>query len=209
MKSIRIFSILFFVICLSQVSMGQIKGSAHDFSNEGWNTSTGKQICIVCHTPHNAKVSPEAPLWNHQLTQSSFTVYDANVSPTLDATVGQPSGSSKLCLSCHDGTVALENYGTMTAGSNAIDGGANFGTDLSNDHPISFLYNTALSSTDQGLHNPSSALSGLGGTISDDLLFGGKMECASCHDVHNAAGLNDLLRVSNNASALCLTCHNK
>jgi len=207
MKSIRFFSILFLGICLSQMSYGQnIKNSAHDFSGEGWNTSTGKQICIVCHTPHNGVQLTDAPLWNHQLTSSTFTLYD---SPTLDATVGQPSGSSKLCLSCHDGTVALENYGTMTTGTNKIDGGANFGTDLSNDHPISFTYNTALSSTDPGLHDPSTKLSGVGGTIDDDFLFNGKMECASCHDVHNAAGLNDLLRVSNNASALCLTCHNK
>ena len=37
------------------------------------------------------------------------------------------------------------------------------------------------------------------------------MECASCHDVHNTASASNqnLLLISNTASALCLTCHNK
>jgi len=44
-------------------------------------------------------------LWNHQM--SSVTNYIVYTSPTLKAVVGQPDGSSRLCLSCHDGTVAL------------------------------------------------------------------------------------------------------
>lgn len=44
------------------------------------------------------------------------------------------------------------------------------GTDLSNDHPVSFIYDTTLSNTDGGLKDPSSANSGLGGTIQEDLL---------------------------------------
>ncbi len=205
MKSIRIYLILFFVACLSQFSFGQITGSAHDFKNENWNTSG--EICIVCHTPHNSNTTvAEAPLWNHQVTSSTFTPY---TSTTLDATAGQPSASSKLCLSCHDGTIAVENYGGRTNGNEIISGNDLVGTDLSNDHPISISYNTALATTDGGLNDPSTANSGLGSTIANDLLFAGQMECASCHDVHNGAGNSNLLRISNAASGLCLTCHNK
>ncbi|HSO86725.1 MAG TPA: cytochrome c3 family protein [Draconibacterium sp.] len=206
MKSIRIYSVLFFVACLAQASFGQnISGSAHDFSDDNWNNSG--EICIVCHTPHNANMAvAEAPLWNHQVTTATFQVYS---SPTFTATAGQPGASSKLCLSCHDGTVAVENYGNITNGNDILSGGSLIGTDLRNDHPISITYNTALATTDGGLHDPSTANSGLGSTITADLLFAGKMECASCHDVHNGAGFDNLLRKSNAASALCLTCHDK
>ena len=183
-------------------AMAGITGSDHDFSTESWNT-TG-QICVVCHTPHNAN-SGITPLWNHATTTSTFTVY---TSPSLDAAVGQPSASSKACLSCHDGTVALDSFGGNT-GSTTMTGDRNLGTDLVNDHPISLGYDTALATADGGLYDPATASSGLGGTINDDLLLGGKMECASCHDVHNSTNLPKLLVKSNASSALCFTCHSK
>ncbi len=179
-----------------------IAGSAHDFSGEAWNGSG--EICLPCHTPHNA-LSTLVPLWNHDTSASTFTLYS---SVTLDATVGQPSAASLACLSCHDGTVALDSFGGNT-GNVFIGGGDNLGTDLSNDHPVSFTYDAALATLDGGLHDPSTVNSGLGGTIDADLLLGAKMECASCHDVHNSSGLAGLLRIDNAASALCLTCHDK
>lgn len=206
MKTFTNFFTGLMLLCATQFVMGQtIIGSAHDFSNESWNTSG--EICIVCHTPHNADISVgDAPLWNHETTLATFTPY---ASPTMDATVGQPSASSKLCLSCHDGTVALDNFGGTTGGTNFIIGDALIGTDLLDDHPISFTYDAALAITDNGLYDPTTTSSGLGGTINDDLLFAGQMQCASCHDVHNGSGENNLLRLNNDASALCLTCHNK
>ncbi len=199
------------VICIGLVMAGAvmaqgITGSAHDFSGDAWN-STG-QICITCHTPHNADTTVAgSPLWNHQVTAATFTLYS---STTLDANdLGQPDGVSKLCLSCHDGTVGLEAFGGVNTVTNPITGTALLGTDLANDHPISFTYNTALATTDGELYDPSTANSGLGGTINADMLYSGKMECSSCHDVHNSPGIAKLLVKSNAASALCLTCHNK
>ncbi len=199
--TIAIVSVCFLVI--AQVASAQIVGSAHDFSGQTWSQG---EICKVCHTPHNGTMLPDAPLWNHQLTSSTFTLY---TSSTLNATMGQPDGNSKLCLSCHDGTVALENFGGVTNGGTYVTGAALVGTNLSNDHPVSFTYNTALHTADPGLYDPSVALSGLGGTIAQDMLFSNKMQCASCHDVHNSYGINNLLVKSNAASALCLTCHDK
>jgi predicted CXXCH cytochrome family protein len=152
----------------------------------------------------------DAPLWNHAVTNKTFQLYN---SPTLDATPSQPAGASRLCLSCHDGTVAVDSYGG-NSGSIFLGGDVAVGADeLSNDHPISFAYDDALASQDGGLFAPSSTASGLGGTIAQDLLFNNQLECSSCHDVHNgasAAAVNDSLLVITQAnSQICLTCHNK
>ena len=205
MKKTKLFLTLVAFIAISQFGFAQITGSAHDFSTATWNTSN-QEICIVCHTPHNATTLPDAPLWNHALSTATYTLY---ASGTLNATMGQPDGSSKLCLSCHDGTVAIANYGGVTNGTVFMTGTNLVSTDLSNDHPVSFLYDAALASADPGLRNPTTALSGLGGTISANMLISGKMQCSSCHDVHNGAGVAGLLLKSNTGSALCLTCHNK
>lgn len=210
MKQIRIpiLTVLALFAFQSAFSQTTIVGSKHDFSNSAWNTSVGKQICIVCHTPHNASVDvTDAPLWNHATSSSTFDLY---TSSTLNATMGQPDASSKLCLSCHDGTVAVENFGTITSGTTYLTAGPLLGTDLKNDHPVSFTYDAALSAADPGLRNPTTA-TGVGtGTINATMLFSGKLQCASCHDVHNTSGFTSgLLKKSNAASALCLTCHAK
>jgi predicted CXXCH cytochrome family protein len=208
-------SFLIALICLclfSHRSFGQIAGTAHDFSSESW-APTSNRGCGVCHTTHHAENIASAPLWNHETTVvAGYTLYS---SPTFDgaATITNPGANSRLCLSCHDGTVALENFGGVTSGTNYIDPSARIGgvsgSDLSNEHPISFEYTDALAISDGGLHPPTTTNSGLGNTIDDDLLFNGRMECASCHDVHNSYGVVHLLRISNVNSELCLTCHNK
>jgi predicted CXXCH cytochrome family protein len=192
----------------------QITGSAHDFTDnldrndatfaETWNTSG--ELCAVCHTPHNGNLTVSgAPLWDRGLTVTSFTLY---TSTTLNATMAQPTGQSLLCLGCHDGTVALDNFGsapTTTTLISAYPDGAqvNVGTTLADDHPVSFAYADAITGGDTELNAAGDA-----GVAA--LLFGGNVECASCHDVHNnGAGPNYLLRVDNAGSALCFTCHNK
>ena len=202
MKKLNLLTILI-MLAFASISFGQsISGTAHDFSNKTWNTSG--EICVVCHTPHNAIATVE-PLWNHELSVANYTLYSSS---TLDATVGQPDGSSKLCLSCHDGTVAVDNFGGTTGGSSFIVGDAELGTDLSNDHPVSFTYDDALATTDGGLNPPTSTNSGLGGTIDADMLASNKVQCSSCHNPHDNTNGYFLVK-SNAASALCLTCHNK
>jgi predicted CXXCH cytochrome family protein len=183
------------------VAWPDIRGSAHDFSSQSWAAG---QICVVCHTPHNGQTAL-VPLWNRQATTATFTMYS---SPTFDASAGQPGGASKACLSCHDGTVALDSYGGNT-GSTYLTGPTLLSSDLSNDHPVSFVFDSALAAADGGLRNPATAPSGLLGTIRQDMLFNDTMECASCHDVHNSYSQPGLLVKSNAGSALCLTCHNK
>ena len=177
-----------------------IAGTDHDLSAKGWGST---QICIFCHTPHNSMTTvSDAPLWNHDVTQATFSTYS---SPTLNATVGQPGGTSKLCLSCHDGTVAIDSFGGNN-GTHMMGGGAKIGNNLSNDHPISFVYDAALASADGGLFTPNST--SYVDAAKKLPLFGGKLECATCHNVHDDSQ-GKFLRVSNASSALCLSCHNK
>src|SRR5512139_3263798 len=87
---------------------GHMEYTHHGFGGPG----PEYQICQPCHTPHNADSTAQgAPLWNHEVTTASFQPY---ASPTLDASVGQPSGVTKLCLSCHDGTVAIDSFAGQT-----------------------------------------------------------------------------------------------
>ena len=205
----------------SLVNAGTIVNTAHDFSASGWS---GGEICVACHTPHNADTTvADAPLWNHAITGETFTMYTGT--GTMDATQDpQPNGTSLLCLSCHDGVTALDSFGgnvgsIVMGGSSAIGFGA---ASLTNDHPISIEYDTALAAIDLGLHDPAATAVTIGlggdkprtGTVDSEMLSGGKVECSSCHDVHNGAvgpGTNfePLLKVSKAGSTICLTCHNK
>jgi predicted CXXCH cytochrome family protein len=194
-------------VALSGAAWGQITDSPHDLSG----LDPDRRLCIFCHTPHNADTSvTDAPLWNHAVTTQTYTLYN---SPTLDATVGQPTGASRLCLSCHDGTVAVDSYGGMP-GTIFLAGPDAIGADgLANDHPVSFQYTDALAAQDGELSSPSVAPSLIGSTIEQDLLFNDSLECASCHDVHRgpaAAAVDDsLLVVTQQGSTLCLVCHTK
>jgi predicted CXXCH cytochrome family protein len=206
MKKIPIFLLVIIAVAsLPLLATADITGTKHDFSTTGDASGqgfglSGNQICVVCHTPHHGTTGLEAPLWNHTTTTATFTPYTGG---TLDATVGQPQGVSLLCLSCHDGTVALDAFGGA-AGTTPITGDGLLGTDLSNDHPVSFTYDAALVTADGALNDPTAA------PIADWLYGAGsdQLECASCHDVHDNTNA-PFLRLSNDNSALCLTCHIK
>jgi predicted CXXCH cytochrome family protein len=165
------------------------------------HATTESEICIFCHTPHFA--TGDGPLWNHQMSTAQYTPY---TSSSMKVTPGQPTGSSRLCLSCHDGTVALGgvnsrqggiamNTATLSSTSDSLS------TDLSHDHPISFTYDTWLASADGNLRNPQSLPQAV------HLEAGGKLECTACHDPHNDQYGNFLV-MDNTGSALCLACHN-
>ncbi len=179
------------------------------------------EICVFCHTPHRAIKNDNIPLWNHNLsTTGNYGVY---TSPTFDGktTIQDLGGTdattaavSNLCLSCHDGTIAINALnnpsnanpnGIPTMGGTNADGtipngAARLGTDLTDDHPINFLYDSALFAIDNSLNDPA--------TLSGVVLFNGTVQCASCHDPHNSVNPT-FLRVNNTGSALCLRCHNK
>jgi len=187
-------------VFLSTAIAGGIVGSKHDFSLQSWADS---EICKPCHTPHNADISiDDAPLWNHELTNATYQLY---TSPTLIEQVDQPGPSSRLCMSCHDGTVAMDSFGGA-AGTHYMTGEALIGTDLRNDHPVGIRWRHQTGSLDCiSCHDVSSG----GDLFSSELPFyDAKVECATCHEPHNSQSIDGMLRMSNNASRLCLYCHN-
>ena len=217
MKKSIILVLTVLVVGVSSLAMAgtTILGSVHDFTTAAWN-STG-EICVTCHTPHDGGRASNAAgmLWNHDLSAATYTMYDGTLSPTLDGAVdSQPSGISKLCLACHDGTVALGSFGKNGSANTSkvpqyaeiprLDDNGN--EDLRGTHPISIVYDIA----DVNLNLTDTPI-GTSGTIADVLYVGGKLQCSSCHDVHDqeTGSATDLLRVSNEASALCLVCHIK
>ncbi len=197
-------ALLFSVIFFGASVDAAIQGSAHDF------TAFDGTICDPCHTPHNAQTGvPSAPLWDHTITTATFDTY---TSPTMDLTVNSPEGVSKLCLSCHDGTVAIGSYGGST-GTDFMTGDALTGTDLSNDHPISIDWNEGSNGAHSlmGPFDCSKCHTLHSGPSARELVFfngnAGSIECATCHDVHNDKEIDKLLRVSMVGSELCLICH--
>lgn len=194
-----------------------IENSPHDFSTNAtfqpWNSRHG--VCSACHSAHETDDAQIVPLWNHKTTTASFTPYS---SPTLNASVGAPNGKSLACLSCHDGTVAI-NEGIGGLGGSApimmgtIAPSAVKGPDLHNTHPISFVYDAALATADGALEDPTTykigdaktrltvqtapvpttwpagSISIVGKTIDQALLDGNhRVQCTSCHDVHRMVG---------------------
>ncbi|MFO1352097.1 MAG: cytochrome c3 family protein [Gammaproteobacteria bacterium] len=240
--------------------VSDIARTKHNLSVSGTGTvkSTSEdQVCVFCHTPHGATSNPGAPLWNRQLSNQTYTTY---TSASLDAgtirgQLDQPGGSSKICLSCHDGTLAIgavnvlggkQNVtipmtgtaagGTMPPGAGTQTGFTrDLGIDLSNDHPISFTYDSALASADGELVDPANAAhigiprpgvrppvplepTGAGG--------GAQLQCGSCHDPHvhdiDLSKNIKFLRLSRfqetppgggsfdqNRDIVCLACHDK
>jgi predicted CXXCH cytochrome family protein len=116
--------------------------------------------------------------------------------------VDQPTGSSKLCLSCHDGTIALE--ATIRGGGGGQTyippGATNLGTDLSDDHPVSFVYSSDLPNKDPQIKSPDS----LPPEVQLDAM--GELQCITCHDPHDNT-FGNFLVASNERSNLCVTCH--
>ena len=164
--------------------------------------STESDMCKFCHTPHQSV--GEKALWNHALSSAAYIPYSSS---TMKAAVGQPTGDSKLCLSCHDGTVALGMLQSkklpvsMRGATTMPPGKAVLGTDLSDDHPISFIYDSSLAAKNGQLKDPATLVNKV------RLDANRQVQCTSCHDPHNDQ--NGKFLVQNNfASGLCLNCHN-
>lgn len=196
------------LVCLTGSAFGQITNSKHDFSSYSWS---GGEICKPCHTTHFANTAA-GRLWNHTLSTATYTLFEGETGTSADL-----DRESRLCMSCHDGTVALDSFGGKT-GTNFIPGGAKIGTDLTDDHPIGkdAIYPTTTSTR----FNPQSTSHTIpvAGTTSSLRLkswtdAGGVEQyvvgCRTCHNVHNAGNFDHMLYVSNASSKLCLACHIK
>ena len=240
-----------FAMTVNADTVSDVRNTKHNLSVTGpgpVRAVTENQVCVFCHTPHGAENVPAAPLWNRQLSGATYTPYTSN-SIDADDIAASPGGSSKLCLSCHDGTIAIGSVnvangqtsvsiqmtgtspdGSMPSGEGELTGFTRrLGVNLSNDHPISFTYDTALAQQDGELRDPQSVSHlGVRGPGIKPLvpLEDGRLECTSCHDPHirdsdptksiKFLRLNRFQATSpfggsfnENTDIVCLACHDK
>lgn len=210
-----------------------ISGSKHDLAHlnqragfgdltypmQGFAYNDYKDTCVYCHVPHTGGAS-----FNRTLPQDNYKIYTGS----MESTPNRPGGISLVCLSCHDGTIAVDsivkmpsgnwdpayshmkmNSGTTGSSCGACHqaggvGGAHDGTvkyltqDLRDDHPISMSYLEAKAAKPYAFQDPF--------FLSPMKLFNNRVECPTCHDVHNPS-FEPFLRKPNIQSSLCTTCH--
>ncbi len=192
------------LLVLSFPAGASINDTLHNLTPTGSGMikeASATEVCVFCHTPHN--VNPQQSLWNRSLPGTVYTLYDSS---TLEAVLNQPTGSARLCLSCHDGTLALGNLRvkSRTGSTNLghLTGNAVLGVDLSDDHPISFRYDAALALKRGELTSPQA----LSNRVRLDK--NGQLQCTACHEPHDNR-YRKFLSVDDRAGGLCITCHRK
>lgn len=197
-----------------------VQGSLHDMNAVfGAGTIENNEVCLPCHAPHGMPDRTLTRLWNHNMPVNNYAVYKG---ATLDET-------SRKCLSCHDGTIAVDSYGGNNGGTHKIGGtsattgflvGNNAG-DLTHDHPVGVKYDpiyygtrfvdpatwntTTYTTVDGAIHNYTGTVIRTPSliTVGADKI----VSCYTCHHAHDhSAGF---LRMTNDKSQLCLTCHLK
>ncbi len=227
------------------------KGSMGSFS-PGDTT----EVCVFCHTPHNARAGLKF-LWNrNDPNTANFMLYTSSSTLNFTKTGISIGVTSKMCMSCHDGATAMNAMANPRQATNETIGqhypdpelgdpnnpsefGPNLGGnsssstgggDLTNDHPISFTYQSAIDNGDNTINSTDADGKSVGGLplwLGSDGQY--KVECVTCHDPHINYGypagknttpgdigymngdtsLRPFLRRSNSSSNLCFTCHNK
>jgi len=186
------------LVSMSGVAMAGIANTKHNLgASGGWNFNDATtEICVFCHTPHGADTTAAVPLWNRNLSTSvTYNTYSSLGTSTLDSASAEIGSVSLACLSCHDGTQAMDvvinSPGSGTAGTVGSGSGTGpngwvefqamsevdpemiyLGTDLRNDHPISIQYAGALvggtqarTANDTDFFNAVPAPAALSGTV--------------------------------------------
>lgn len=221
---------LYFIIFFffSSPLLAGVSNTRHNLSvsnpfDDGVKARYETEICIFCHTPHNA--SPAYPLWNHAISYGvNYITYESDTLKSYAPGQAPPiDGFSKMCLGCHDGTIAI---GALSGSLQIVetipmklttDNPGYLGTNLSGGHPISIIFDVILAN--QRNSDPS-LLMHLNWPIND---FNVKLyptqgaygvQCTSCHDPHGGRGktINGIkpppFWQKETYSDVCLVCHN-
>lgn len=188
-------------------------------------TRRDTQVCTFCHTPHNS--APQTVLWNRKDPTTTFGHYTSATLVIDDPGVkaasayGEPNGSSRLCLSCHDGVTALGDVLTgpyIDFGANdKITGIAKFDANKvkSGHHPVSFRFNATVMNAINAQKSGINAVK-LPTLPAVKLSYGADrikewMQCTSCHDPHQDQSTipsnTHPFWVAATHDEVCLTCH--
>lgn len=211
--------------------LADVKQTVHNMlaDPKGPIPKDSREICAFCHFPQGG--SAQAPGWvrNGNGNGTAFKTF-----PTLGISQPLEDGSSDVgnlslaCLSCHDGTQALSIPVAHRDGSHPVAVPYAFGryrrqwtTDsvevsmnqrvLDDGYPmpeVDFVNRNAVwwvetgeigrQKSDLQLYSRRDRISGT------EIPF---VECSTCHDPHGDQPL--FLRISNDRSAICLTCHQR
>lgn len=145
-------------------------------------------------------VSPSDICVKHNVSAGEFTscyyCHNAESQEEPGFTINTDSG---FCLSCHDGSTKDSSmHSTLGSIAERTTRPVIIGQTTGIDHPFSVSYSDA--------RNMSRTLKLKTAPVAPVKLFNDKVECASCHDPHSCE--NPLfLRIKNDRSVLCLTCH--
>ena len=135
-------------------------------------------VCVYCHTPHAANSQTQlqnAPLWNRTMPNpSGYQTYD-KVGTSSNTAVTDPGANSLTCLSCHDGTIAIDSIINMPS-----SGRSNQGQETAQND--SFLW----SWYDSGIGSVPDAFYGGHGTLDT---AGADSEYGSCMACHSPSGM--------------------
>ena len=121
-----ILAAVLFLACVS-VAMAQVGGLKANLigdNQHGGISTTSK--CAGCHTPHGG-VNGNTLLWTQSTAATNYGRYDSasmiNKTTAITGaangglTQGEPKNNTLLCLSCHDGALALTNNIVLTTGN--------------------------------------------------------------------------------------------
>jgi predicted CXXCH cytochrome family protein len=187
----------------------ELRSSAHDFSAPGQDGL----VCAGCHTPHSTK--PGELAWS-SARPTNFHWGDAfktSGGTTLPTNINTWTGPTKMCLTCHDGTIDARSF-SSPRGPHVFS----LGGDLKGNHPVAIPYPySRAKNTYNGITTGDQALrSGWVATPQDVKLYADPagpapynhgIECTSCHDPHGTENVK-FLRASM-AQGLCFRCHAK
>lgn len=215
--------IAWFALCVTPSVLSaqhtSVISTVHNLSVSGpgsIRSTTEREVCKFCHIPHNAN-NPEA-LWGHALSGvAQYDVAEITAGRGMRQPAPQPDGSSRLCLSCHDGTVALgdvsgEPRPIPMGGAQRLGPGHRgfLGTDLTGSHPVSFVVQDVEITDDERDMSlrPAASIQADPKVRIDSQ---GKMQCTTCHDPHSdqfyRPGEVPRFWVMPTIDEVCLTCH--
>lgn len=212
MRRVLLFACVVAFVCCGPLR-AQIQGDVlgvHDMTPLGVSSVKGSlsSSCEYCHAPHSGLgATQKAPMWNQQLSMQTYTTYTSSTAQqvALQPGLGSPS---RLCLSCHDGTIAPGQtvaYGKIST-TGTMSPASIFGTDLRSSHPFSLKtplvdspeLNALLFGTPPKTADPAVKL------------INNTVECTSCHDPHvqrKDVIVADFLVRNSSGGQLCVACH--
>lgn len=221
-RFIKIFVFIFISFFFISFPSASIVNTKHNLSVSGpgpIKAVSETEICKFCHIPHTFRTGVPGPLWNRTDPTGPWNMYNSDYLTAIGYTTPTaPSERAKLCLSCHDGTIAIGTLfrkGPIAMANNVTTmptTAAGFlGTGLRDDHPVSIRYDPTVSGANLQSPGPGNfpTVSGMNIKLYSDGVYR-YVECTSCHEPHNNVNTKFLVRpfYGGNVGAFCTTCHN-